>query len=67
MGGCICLQRITRGMREATATTGMFNYLRRDYERIQLRPVEDLLAGRGFDTPSKVQTRGWTKQAVMPL
>lgn len=68
MSGFICLAPITPGMKTAAADAGMFKYLGKDYERVQLRTVEDLLAGRGFDTPSKVQTLGWaTQQAVMPL
>ena len=67
MGGFICLQPVTKGMREAAASAGMFYYQGKDYERIQLRTVEDLLAGRAFDTPSKVQTLGWTKQPLLPF
>lgn len=67
MAGFICLAAPTKGMYWEVAKAGVTNYLGKDYERLQIRTVEDLLAGKGFDTPSKVQTLGWTKQIVMPI
>jgi len=29
--------------------------------------VEELLRGKGFETPSKVETLEWEKQRVLPL
>lgn len=46
---------------------GMYNYLGRDYPRLQIRTIEDLLAKRAFDTPSRVQTMDWEKQTVLPF
>ncbi|MDB5371799.1 MAG: mod [Belnapia sp.] len=67
LGGFICLEEPTRAMRDAAASSGMYNYQGRAYPRLQLRSIGDLLAGRGFDTPSRVQTLGWQKQGVLPL
>jgi len=49
------------------ASAGMYNYQGKDYPRLQIRTIEELLAGKAFDTPSRVQTLGWQKQTVMPL
>lgn len=67
MGGFICLQEPTKGMREAAAAAGIYTYRGESYPRLQLRSIGDLLAGRGFQTPSKVQTMGWQRQGVLPL
>lgn len=61
MGGFICLQEPTKGMISEAAAAGIYNYRGTDYHRLQVRTVEDLLAGRGFDTPSQVQTLDWIK------
>lgn len=67
LGGMICLQEPTKGMREEVASAGWFNYRGTDYPKLQIRTIADLLDGRSFDTPSRVQTLGWSPQAVMPL
>jgi DNA modification methylase len=67
LGGFICLQPPTKGMEAEAARAGMYTYQGKDYERLQIRTVEDLLAGKAFDTPSRVQTLGWTKQGMLPL
>lgn len=67
MGGFICLQPPTKGMNQEVAAAGMYTYLGKDYPRLQIRMVQDLLDGKGFDTPSKVQPLDWTKQAVFPI
>ncbi len=68
MGGLICLSPPTRGMISEAASAGMYNFLGTDYQRIQIRTVQDLLDKRAFDTPSKVQTLSWQEGAVpLPL
>ena len=67
MGGFICLGQPTKGMRDVENQAGMWNYLGKDYHQLQIRTVEDLLAGRGFDTPSRVETLDWTKQVPLPI
>ena len=67
MGGFICLEPPTKGIVSEAAKAGMYNYMGKDYPRLQVRTIEELLAGKAFETPSKVQTLGWTKQAVMPI
>lgn len=67
MAGFICLQEPTKGMRDEAAAAGLYTYLGTDYHRLQIRTIQDLLDGRGFDTPSKVQTLNWVKQIPLPL
>ena len=67
LAGFICLNPSTKGMRDEAAEAGMYNYLGKDYPRLQIRTVEDLLAKKAFDTPSRVQTMDWQKQTVLPL
>lgn len=67
MAGFICLQEPTKGMLSEAIDAGVYPYLGVDYPRLQIRTVADLLAGRAFETPSKVQTLAWEKQGVLPL
>jgi DNA modification methylase len=67
MGGFICLQPPTKGMLAEAAKAGTYNYLGRDYHRLQIRTAQDLLDKKAFDTPSRVQTLDWMKQGVLPL
>ncbi|HEX6034918.1 MAG TPA: DNA methyltransferase, partial [Anaerolineales bacterium] len=67
MGGLICLQPPTKGMVAEAASAGIYSYLGTDYHRLQIRTIEDLLNGQGFDTPSKVQTLNWVNQLPLPL
>lgn len=67
MAGFICLENPTKHMRAEAAAAGLFVYQGREYERLQIRTVEDLLEGRGFDTPSKVQTLNWVRQPTLPF
>jgi len=67
LGGFICLAHPTKGMRDAEAQAGTWNYLGKEYHRLQILTVEDLLAGKGFDTPSRVQTLDWTKQVPLAI
>lgn len=67
LGGFICLSQPTKGMRDVEAQAGIWNYLGKDYHRLQIRTVEELLQGKAFDTPSRVQTLDWTKQVPLPI
>lgn len=67
MAGFICLQEPTKGMRDEAAAAGIYTLHGTDYHRLQIRTIQDLLDGRGFDTPSKVQTLNWVKQIPLPL
>lgn len=67
LGGFICLESPTKGMVQEASGAGMYNYLGRPYPRLQIRTVADLLAGRSFETPSRVEMLAWEKQQVMPL
>lgn len=67
LGGLICLSEPTKGMRDEEARGGIWEYLGRPYHRLQIRTVEELLAGKAFDTPSRVQTLDWTRQVPLPF
>lgn len=67
MGGFICMAPPTKGMLQEVASAGRYQLHGVEYDRLQIRTVEDLLSGRGFDTPSRVQTLGWSQQLAMPL
>lgn len=67
IGGMICLQPPTKGMLTEAASAGMYNYFGTDYPRLQIRTVEQLLEGKAFETPSRVQTLNWVKQLPLPL
>ena len=55
LGLFISLQEPTRPMRDEEASGGFFHsdLWQRDYPKIQLRTIADLLAGRGFDLPPR--------------
>jgi hypothetical protein len=65
LSGFICLDPPTRGMMQEVAKTGQFEHRGAIYDRVQIRTVEDLLAGRSFATPSRVQTLNWHKQMIL--
>lgn len=67
MAGFICLQKPTKGMLTEAASAGIYTYQGKDYHRLQIRTVQDLLDGKGFDTPSRVQTLNWVRQIPLPL
>lgn len=67
MGGLICLQSPTPGMLRDVADAGFYEYQGTKYPRLQIRTVADLLDGRRFDTPSRVETFHGEHQGVMPL
>lgn len=63
----ICLDRPTKAMLSEAAAAGQFVYQGAAYDRLQVRTVEDLLGGRGFHTPSRVQTMDWDRQMPLPM
>jgi DNA methylase len=67
MGGFICLEKPTRCMISEAASVGTYTYRGVEYRRLQIRTIEDLLAGKAFDTPSKVQALGWVNQPMLPM
>lgn len=67
MGGLICLGKPTKGMREEETKGGIYSYEERDYSRLQIRTIQDLLDGKWFDTPSMVRTLGKSSQTIMPV
>jgi len=67
MAGFICLQSPTKGMNEEVAKARIYTLHGTSYDRLQIRTIQELLDGKGFDTPSKVQTLGWKNQIVMPI
>jgi DNA modification methylase len=67
LAGFICLEKPTKGMLQESGEAGMFEYRGKQYPRLQIRTVAELLDKRAFDTPSRVQTMDWQRQAVLPL
>ena len=55
LGLFISLQEPTRNMREEEASGGFYHsdLWQRDYPKIQLRTIDQLLAGQGFDLPPR--------------
>ena len=62
MAGFICFSNPTRGMIREVADAGRWEYEGRYYDRIQIRTIQQLLDGIGFDTPTQVQTLNWDRQ-----
>jgi hypothetical protein len=67
LGGFICLEKPTKGMWREVAEAGVYTYLGKEYDRLQIRTIADLLNGKAFDTPSRVQTMNWDRQIRLPL
>lgn len=67
MAGFLCLDEPTKGMMSEAAKAGMFTYDGATYPRMQIRTVADLLAGKVFDTPSKVRKLGWEGQTHLAI
>lgn len=67
LGGLICLQEPTKGIISEAASAGQYYYQGVGYDRLQIRTVSELLEGRSFHTPSRVQTLNWVKQPRLPL
>lgn len=67
LAGLVCLATPTKGMLRDAAEGGMYSYRGQQYPRVQIRTVGDLLAGKTFETPSRVATMNWEKQTVLPL
>ena len=62
MAGFICLSTPTRGMIREASSAGQWEYESKKYDRIQIRTIQQLLDGIGFDTPTQVQTLNWDRQ-----
>ena len=62
MAGFICLSNPTRGMVREASSAGRWEYEGKPYDRIQIRTIQQLLDGIGFDTPTQVQTLNWDRQ-----
>jgi DNA modification methylase len=67
LGGFICLDEPTDGMTKAAKAHGTWSYDGRDYPRIQIRTISDLLQKRGFDMPTRVETLDWERQGRLPF
>lgn len=67
MAGFICLQKPTKAMISEAATAGTYTYRGVAYDRLQIRTIQDLLDGKAFHTPSKVQTLSWVAQPMLPM
>lgn len=67
MGGLICLETPTKGMLNEVTDGGIYSYGGKDYHRLQIRTIQDLLDGKWFDTPSTVRTVGKSSQTIMPV
>ena len=67
MAGFICMEKPTKGMVQEAAKAGMYKYLGKEYPRLQIRTVEELLDDRTFDTPSRVRTLAWEKQTKLAI
>ena len=65
LAGFICLENPTPGMLREAAEAGVYEYQGKPYERLQIRTIDQLLDGRGFDTPTQVRTLDWMRQAEM--
>jgi DNA modification methylase len=67
MGGLICLENPTKGMLQEVADGGIYTYEGKNYARLQIRTIQDLLDCKWFDTPSTVRTLGKSSQTIMPM
>lgn len=62
LSGFICLSNPTQGMITEAARAGRWEYEGKYYDRIQIRTIQQLLNGIGFNTPTQVQTLNWDRQ-----
>ncbi|MBI4187752.1 MAG: site-specific DNA-methyltransferase [Chloroflexi bacterium] len=67
LGGLILLESPTKGMRNEEASGGIYTYQGKDYHRLQIRTIQELLDRKWFDTPSMVKTLGKSSQTIMPV
>ena len=67
LAGFICLEKPTPGMLREAAEAGVYECQGKPYERLQIRTIDQLLDGRGFDTPTQVRTLDWMRQTEMAL
>jgi hypothetical protein len=67
LAGLICLETPTPGMLRDVADAGMVTYQGRNYPKLQIRTVAQLLDGRNFETPTVIQTMERERQTILPL
>lgn len=67
LGGLICLESPTKGIRQEVADGGRYEYMGKKYDRLQVRTIEDLLNGKYFGMPSVVRTLGKSSQIIMSV
>jgi DNA modification methylase len=67
LGGLICLEKPTKGMWRDVAEAGVHTYRGTNYDRLQIRTIQDLLDGKAFETPSRVHTMNWDRQIRLPF
>lgn len=68
LAGFISMKEPTKAMREEAAKAGMFKYGEREYPRLQLLTIKDIVADkREFQTPTKIGSRVSAGQAALPL
>lgn len=66
MGGFLCLNEATKGMHAAASKAGLWTYKGVKYPKLQILTVGDLLGGKRFNTPSKIQTMDTERQGILP-
>jgi DNA modification methylase len=68
LAGFISLHEPTRGMKDAAARAGTFNYQGTEYPKIQLLTIREILEDkREFKSPTKIGSRISTGQAALPI
>ncbi len=60
-------RRTCKGVMQAAGSAGRWEYNERQYERVQIRTIGDLLAKRWFDTPAPVQPLDWERRGRLPF
>ena len=67
LAGFLSMRTPTPGMRREAAEAGVYSYMDRDYDRIQMLTVEQVLDGQEFKAPFKVVTKIHTGQTTFEL
>lgn len=68
LAGFISLQEPTRGMKQAAAEAGTWEYQGNVYPRVQILTVRDLVEEkRTFMSPTKLKTRAKSEQTQLPI
>ena len=64
LAGFLSMRPATPAMRREAAAAGVYSYMDRDYDRIQLLTAEEVLNGQEFKVPFKVGTKIHTGQQI---